>query len=109
MCFITKFSRIRIATKDIVCYKDVIREKDYCFSRYQKFKYKYNQTYSGKSKWTLFWKWFFNECVKSEGYHSYIHTYYCNVLCIIPKGSLYLIDKRAGEYCSTSIIIKENI
>ena len=119
MCFYTRGSRIRIATKDIVCYKRVIIDENCCLSSCQKFKYEYNKTYSGKSKWTLFLKWFFNESVQSEGYHSFIEyevyrTYGLNywqsratVKCIIPKGSLYLIDKLFGEYCSSSIIIKK--
>ena len=102
MCFYTRGSRIRIATKDIVCYKSAIIKSDYCISSFQKFEYKYNEKYSGKSKWTLFLKWFFNESVQSEGYHSYVDDSK-KVKCIIPKYSLYLINDRNTEYVSTSI------
>ena len=114
MCFNPINTKIRIATKDIVCYKIVRgKEKDCCFSYYQEFKYKYNQKYSGKSKWKLFLRWFFDFVIESEGYHSYIDEWRngypkANVKCIIPKGSLYLIDKASGEYCSSSIIILKN-
>lgn len=119
MCFYTRGSRIRIATKDIVCYKRVIIDENCCFSLHQKFKYEYGQKYSGKSKWKLFSNWLFNFHIASEGCHSFIEfevyrTYGLNywqsratVKCIIPKGSLYLINKLYGEYCSSSIIIKK--
>lgn len=119
MCFYTRGSRIRIATKDIVCYKRVIIDENCCLSSCQKFKYEYNKTYSGKSKWKLFLKWLLNFQIASEGYHSFIETevhrtygynYFqskATVKCIIPKGSLYLINKLYGGYCSSSIIIKK--
>ena len=109
MCFYTRGSRIRIATKDIVCYKIVIIETDYCISCCQIFKYEYNKIYSGKSKWKLFSYWLFNLWVESEGYHSYVDDseipFYCKVKCIIPKYSLYLVNDRNTEYVSTSIKI----
>ena len=116
MCFYTRGSRIRIATKDIVCYKSAIIKTDYCISSFQKFEYKYNKKYSGKSKWKLFSYWLFNFHIESEGYHSFIesevyrtyeYNYWQTVKCIIPKGSLYLINKLYGEYCSSSIIIQK--
>ena len=107
MCFYTRGSRIRIATKDIVCYKSVIIKTDYCISPFQKFEYKYNKKYSGKSKWKLFSYWLFNLWVESEGYHSYVDDseipFLLKVKCIIPKYSLYLINDRNTEYVSTSI------
>ena len=109
MCFITKGSKLRIATKDIECYKGVQKSKNYCISLHQEFKYEYNKLYSNKPKWTLFLRWLFNDDVTWEGYHSYTpqhHEY--DVKCIIPKGSLYLIDKYKEMYCSTSIIIKND-
>lgn len=109
MCFYTKGSRIRIATKDIVCYKSVITKTDYCISSFQNFEYKYNEKYSGKSKWKLFSYWLFNLLVKSEGYHSYVYDseihFLLKVKCIIPKYSLYLINDKNTEYVSTSIKI----
>lgn len=109
MCFYPKFSKIRIATQDIVCYKSTIIKTDCCISYFQKFEYKYNKKYSGKSKWILFLNWLLNFRIESEGYHSYVDDYEIpfieRVKCIIPKGSLYLINERDGEYCSTSIKI----
>lgn len=93
-----------------MCYKIVRKGKDCCFSYYQEFKYKYNQKYSGKSKLKLFLKWLFNFPITSEAYHSY--TYISGgltVKCVIPKGSLYLTDYNNLEYCSTNIIIKEEL
>ena len=110
MCFITKGSKLRIATKDIKCYKGVQKSKNYCISLHQEFKYEYNKLYSNKSKWTLFLRWLFNDNVTYEAYHSFTPSCcYGNVKCIIPKGSLYLIDEYNEHYCSTSIIIKKNI
>lgn len=106
MCFYTKGSRIRIATKDIECYKVVSIYSSECISIYEKFRYNYDQIYSNKSKLKLFLKWLFNEDINSEAYHSYIkHNLFTNIKCIIPKGSLYLINDEFKEYCSTSIKI----
>lgn len=110
MCFITRGSKLRIATKDIVCYKNVQKYEDYCLSLHYEFKYEYDKVYLGKSKLTLFLSWLFNYDVTWEGYHSFVpNRYYRNVKCIIPKGSLYLISEYNEFYCSTSIIIKKNI
>ena len=77
---------------------------------YQDFDYKCNKEYSGKSKLKLFLKWLFNEDITDEGYHSDIKPFpFPNAKCIIPKGSLYLIDTLSEEYCSSSIIIKEKL
>ena len=106
MCFFTYKSKIRLARKNIECYKIVknICFKNYCFSQHQEFKYEYGKTYSSKSKWILFLKWLFNEDINSEAYHSYIkHNMFTNLKCIIPKGSLYLISEDGTEYVSTSI------
>ena len=110
MCFITKYSKIRIATKDIECYKCVEHYSTFCISLHQKFKYDYGQKYSGKSKIKIFFKWLLNEDITDEGYHSDIKPFpFPNAKCIIPKGSLYLIDTLSEEYCSSSIIIKEKL
>lgn len=110
MCFYTKGSKIRIATKDIECYKCVEHYSTFCISLHQKFKYDYGQKYSGKSKIKIFFKLFFDENITDEGYHSDINPFpFPNAKCIIPKGSLYLIDTLSGEYCSSSIIIKEKL
>lgn len=106
MCFYTKGSKIKIAKRDIICYKTVRKNHDGYFSMYQNFDYKCNKKYSGKSKLKLFLKWLHNENITCEAYHSYTWCNYVSIPCIIPKGSLYLIDKYKNEYCSTSIIIK---
>ena len=110
MCFYTRGSKIKIATTDIPCYKTVKRSNNGYFSIYQNFDYKCNKEYSGKSKVILFLKWLFNLDITKEAYHSY--TYISGGLtveCIIPKGSLYLTDYHNLEYCSTNIIIKEEL
>ena len=110
MCFITKGSKLRIATKDIECYKNVQKYNHHCLSLHYEFKYEYDKVYSGKSKWTLFLNWLFDDDVTHEAYHSFtLNSCFGNVKCIIPKGSLYLIDKYKEHYCSTSIIIKKSI
>ena len=108
MCFITNKSKIRLARKNIECYKEVRKVKNYyfkncCFSYYQDFKYEYDKIYSGKSKLKLFIKWLFDIYVSSEGYHSYTTSENTNIKCIIPKWSLYLINEEGTEYVSTSI------
>ena len=114
MCFVTDGSKIKLASKNIECYKEVRKIKsDYfkncCFSYYQDFKYEYDKIYSGKSKLKLFIRWLFNRYVSSEGYHSYITSENTSIKCIIPKWSLYLINKEGTEYVSTSIkILKPN-
>ena len=108
MCFVTIGSKLKIATKDIECYKFVIIDKNHCISFYQEFKYEYDKIYSNKSKFTLFLMWLFNINIKSEGYHSFAYPVSgSNIKCIIPKGSLYLVDDFFNEYCSTSIVIKK--
>ena len=111
MCFYTKGSKIKIAKKDIICYKTVVKisNNDY-LSEYIKFNYKCNKKYSGKSKLKLFLKWLFNMNITNEAYHSFTYPAYgLTVECIIPKGSLYLKDYYNLEYCSTSIIIKRKL
>ena len=110
MCFITERSKIRLAIKNIECYKEVRTIKNYyfkncCFSYYRDFKYEYDKIYSGKSKLKLFIRWLFNKYVSSEGYHSYIISENTSIKCIIPKWSLYLINEEGTEYVSTSIKI----
>ena len=108
MCFISKGSKLRIAFKNIECYKIVQIYKHHCISLSEEIKYEYDKKYSNKSKLILFLKWLFNDDVTHEGYHSFISKYpVYNVRCIIPKGSLYLVDDIFNEYCSTSIIIKK--
>lgn len=108
MCFYTKGSKIKRAKEDIECYKLVVTEKDYCISRFQYFRYEYNKKYSGKSKLILFLMWLFNFNVTYEAYHSHINKWkysypYERVKCVIPKGSLYLVNELDRKYCSTSI------
>ena len=109
MCFFTDKSKIRIARKDIECFKIVIDESKYCISSCQRFKYEYNKIYSGKSKFILFLRWILNLYISYGAYHSYTTPEGTNVKCIIPKGSLYLINEEGTEYVSTSIkILKPN-
>ena len=110
MCFYTKGSKIKRAKEDKECYKLVVTEKDSCISCNQDFRYEYNKKYSGKSKLILFLIWLFNFTVTDEAYHSYTYKWifsfdFDRVKCVIPKGSLYLVNELDGEYCSTSIII----
>ena len=79
MCFFTERSKIRLAIKNIECYKEVRTIKNYyfkncCFSYYQDFKYEYDKIYSSKSKWTLFLNWIFDISVSDEAYHSYAYN-----------------------------------
>ena len=111
MCFVTKKSKIKIARKNIECYKKVMVKSKYCLSSCQDFKYEYDKIYSSKSKWTLFLNWIFDINVSDEAYHSYSFKFCAPyspfevVKCIIPKGSLYLINDDGTEYVSTSIKI----
>ena len=109
MCFITKNSKLKIATKDIECYKIMNTISTYhCVSYCREFIYEYNKKYSNKSKLILFFKWLCDINIESEGYHSFIYPVFGDkVKCVIPKGSLYLVNRMYNEYCSTSIIIKK--
>lgn len=115
MCFYTSNSKIRIATKDIVCYKNMYlldaRNPNYtiCISLHERFRYKLGKRYGGKSWLSLFLKWTKGEDIRGEGYHSNIKADDTRVLvkCVIPKGSLYLIDPLNREYCSSAIKIVE--
>ena len=110
MCFYTKYSKIKIAKKDIICYKTVKKSDNGYLSEYVKFNYECNKKYSGKSKLKLFLKWLFNMNITNEAYHSFTYPAYgLTVECVIPKGSLYLKDYYNLEYCSTSIIIKRKL
>lgn len=109
MCFITKGTKLKIAFKDIECYK-IVEKKDinHCVSYHVGFEYEYNKKYSNKSRLTLFLLWLFDINVKHEGYHSFIYPVFGSLIkCVIPKGSLYLVNPMFNEYCSTSIIIKK--
>lgn len=103
MCFITDRSKIRLARKDIECYKNVHIRQNCCSCICRPFTYTYGITYSGKSKFRLFLKWIFNIYISYEAYHSYTTPEDTNVKCIIPKGSLFLINEEGTEYVSTSI------
>ena len=110
MCFKTKGSKIKIAKEDIICYKTVRRSDNGYLSMYQNFDYECDKEYSGKSKLVLFLKWLINFPITSEAYHSYKYIFGgLTVECVIPKGSLYLTDYHNLEYCSTNIIIKEEL
>ena len=111
MCFYTKNSKIKIATKNIKCYNIVYKKSNYCiYILRENFEYKYNKKYSNKSKLIIFLRWLFNDNITYEAYHSYIiPSHLTNVECIIPKGSLYLIDNCNRLYCSSDIIIKNHL
>lgn len=122
MCFfaIKKYGKIKIAHKDIVCYKTLMYNM-------QSF-WKYHQYYFDKLEPKLRLK---NVCSDKEfvrieeGYHSfsteekvmaeYEHWSYSYknliqmVKCIIPKGSRYYYDPDTSSYVSNQIIIKEVI
>lgn len=126
MCFYTKGSKLRIATKDIVCYKVMNLKKR--FGKDGKLKniympinilfcYEEGRNYGEKSLIKMFLRWLHKEIITDEGYYSYSISpeeikdkfygsrYRTIVKCIIPKGSLYLHDTKAKVYCSTNIKI----
>lgn len=127
MCFYTKGSKLRVATKDIVCYKFMgskatsylgMKRITGYISECAQFFYKEGDTYGEKSKWKMFFHWLIKKNITKQGYHSYstaTPTIDCSlpwfgkyrpfVKCIIPKGSLYLHNIEDKEYCSTSIKI----
>lgn len=80
-----------------------------CVSLYERFSYKLGKRYGGKSWLSLFLKWIKGEDIGGEGYHSNIKARDVSFLvkCVIPKGSLYLINPLYREYCSSAIKIVE--
>lgn len=133
-----KYPTKNIATKNIICYKvfneyDIIlKERKFLgktykkeiekfislYSKYLYFPYKINSeisllySYSSPNKWYKSGLWSIN-----KGYHSYEtlnvtkrHTNeYCRIIeCIIPKGSIYYIN-RVGHIVSSNIIVTDKI
>lgn len=80
-----------------------------CVSLIECYRYELGERYGGKSWLSLFLKWIKGEYIGGEGYHSNIKADNVSFLvkCVIPKGSLYLIDPLNREYCSSAIKIVE--
>jgi len=114
MCFITTTPNKLIATRNIVCYKEmgIINNVD-CKSYWFNFPYTFNKLYKQDirlsiNKYQFDDRWFIN-----QGYHSYHKNIFiiCNksklVKCIIPNGAIYY--KNESEYVSDRIIIKRKL
>lgn len=109
MCFFTKGSKLRIALKDIKCYK-VVRHPNNSklyYSLMRDFPYEFNTVYK-KHWWRLFLHYITKPIIEGEGYHSYTEIGCAPyphkiVKCIIPKGSVYLHNEEDKEYCSNAI------
>lgn len=98
-----KGQNVKIAKKDIVCYKEVSITSD------DKGKLKLKSYIQG-SPYTLgrikSSKFDIRSTEIYRGLHSYRRNYYnANVKCIIPRGAAYYINK--SEYCSNKIKIVE--
>ena len=113
MCFVNTTGKIRIATKDITCYKTL--ENDMC-SVFWSHEYKIDDIQDTvRLNAILINGTYYVE----KGYHSYKEENEARlrciaikkgrkaVKCIIPKGSKYLYSKRKKEYVSSNIIAKE--
>ena len=128
MCLFTYFLKPKIADKDIICYKLVVRTKikGVYKSSFQGFEYIIRQLYTNnldirfanKSIKRSFYKCFY---IIEEGmFHSYVSNLYpilsplpwCALLkCIIPKGAYYFEGyfDDSPSYASSQIKILEEI
>ena len=128
MCLFTYFLKPKIADKDIICYKLVVRTKikGVYKSSFQGFEYIIRQLYTNnldirfanKSIKRSFYKCFY---IIEEGmFHSYTSNLYpilsplpwCALLkCIIPKGAYYFEGyfDESPSYASSQIKILEEI
>ena len=111
MCFYIEKNKPEIAKQDLVCWK-IGRSKWFRLffvSYYLNFRYKKNKIYSTTMS--------LKKSVINEGFHSYIDPDYIyanelgckNARFIIPKGSIYYINKDRGEIVSNQIIFKKFI
>ena len=107
-----KHPEVKIAKRDITCYKEVIKHRlsKYITSLFKDFVYKIGIEY--KQKMIVTGRWI------DVGFHSYSNKAVLSkdnrfgyeiffVKCIIPKGSEYYYNSYWCEYVSNQIIIKE--
>jgi hypothetical protein len=128
MCLFTYFLNPKIADKDIVCYKLVVRTKikGVYKSSFQGFEYIIRQLYTNNIKIEFSYRLiksepFFGHFVEEGMFHSYASNLYpiilsplpnCALLkCIIPKGAYYFggYFDDAPSYASSQIKILEEI
>ena len=128
MCLFTYFLKPKIADKDIICYKLVVRTKikGVYKSSFQGFEYIIRQLYTNnldirfanKSIKRSFYKCFY--IIEEDMFHSYASNLYpilsplpwCALLkCIIPKGAYYFEGyfDESPSYASSQIKILEEI
>jgi len=115
MCFIIDYNKhpeVKIAKKDIRCYKNLIKDKESkLISPYYNFEYEL-----GKRESTEMRK---QNIIIQAGFHTYSckykalsKKYFSSELtfkAIIPKGSRYYYSSVYKEYVSNSIVITEKI
>jgi len=103
MCFLADNDKIKIATKDIVCYKVVSKELTSSV-----YKYKYT---IGEENPMVTIVVGYSKIVR-KGYHSYSslkeaknnkYSDFCILKCIIPKGTKYMRSMEYKEYVSETI------
>ena len=117
MCFFIhkNHTKEKIAKKDIVCYKRLIKYENGFFSPYMATHYNLNKLYKSKLKG----QFFCNRNVIETGLHSYSYKkeakswlrkpYEILAKGIIPKGSKYYYNPTLHEYVSNQIILQEVI
>ena len=128
MCLFTYFLKPKIADKDIVCYKLVVRTKikGVYKSSFQGFEYIIRQLYTNNIKIEFSYKLIkpetiFGYFIEEGMFHSYVSHLYpvilsplpnCALLkCIIPKGAYYFEGyfDESPSYASSQIKILEEI
>lgn len=128
MCFRSNDTQSYVATKDIVCYKEVLNVSEFgCTSYWTEFKYEFGRKYTladcnydvidsdyhetmsdceSREKNLLVPEMRGTHVEINTGYHSFRRPrgiYAPIVRCIIPKGSTYYMSE--SEYVSNEIII----
>ena len=122
MCFFVhpKHPDVKIAGKDIVCYKEGLKRKstaDQFRSFFKDYTYYLGQTYVISEKWPKILSsrvFGSNYDTVEKGFHSYSNKkrlskarVMVRVRCIIPKEAKYLYDPDNQEYVSDQIIVQE--
>lgn len=120
MCFTVhpKYPDVKVAKRDIVCYKYGHSDGIVFISFCRDFAYEFGKVYSQRKRR---WPCGFVSSSRSpsyieEGFHSFSNKKAIaglfvgtKVKCIIPKGAKYFYNPDAKEYVSNQIIIKEII
>ncbi len=122
MCFIidSNHPKVKIAKKDIVCYKLFYNHKKHFESPYRNFKFQKGECYYESKALKITYEAYYSHTIEI-GIHSYTNLkksinvseswIFSNIIivkCIIPEGAKYYYNSTWKEYVSDYIIIGTN-